>query len=46
MKALVTSADEPDGLRLESVPEPRPAPGEALVEVHAVAVNRADLLLA
>ncbi|MGC4821798.1 zinc-binding dehydrogenase [Micromonospora sp. DT63] len=46
MKAFVTSADVSHGIHLESLPDPRPAPGEALIEVRAVAVNRADLLLA
>lgn len=30
----------PDVLRYEDVPRPRPEPGEVLVEVHAVSVNR------
>ncbi|GAA4929317.1 zinc-binding dehydrogenase [Actinoplanes utahensis] len=46
MKALVTSAAVSPGIRLESLPDPDPAPGEVLIEVRAVAVNRADLLLA
>ena len=33
----------PDVLRLEDVPDPQPGFGEALVRVHAVAVNRLDL---
>ena len=32
-----------DVLGLEETPDPRPGPGEALVRVHAVAVNRLDL---
>jgi NADPH:quinone reductase-like Zn-dependent oxidoreductase len=31
-----------DALALEDVPDPSPGPGEALVRVHAVAVNRLD----
>ncbi|MFF9621179.1 zinc-binding dehydrogenase [Streptomyces griseosporeus] len=42
MKALVTGGA---GVRLESVPEPEPHPGQALVEVAAVAVNRGELAL-
>jgi NADPH:quinone reductase-like Zn-dependent oxidoreductase len=33
----------PEGLVLEDWPDPEPAPGEALVRVHAVCVNRTDL---
>ena len=32
-----------DALELENVDDPRPGPGEALVRVHASAVNRLDL---
>ena len=46
MKALVTTTLDPLTLELRSVPDPRPRPDEALVEVHATALNRADLLLA
>lgn len=46
MKALVTTALDPLALELRSVPDPRPRPDEALIEVHATALNRADLLLA
>ncbi|MFJ8043412.1 zinc-binding dehydrogenase [Kitasatospora sp. NPDC096147] len=46
MKALVTTALDPLTLELRSVPDPRPRPDEVLVEVHAAALNRADLLLA
>jgi putative PIG3 family NAD(P)H quinone oxidoreductase len=34
----------PDALQLIDLPEPRPAPGEVLLDVEAAAVNRADLL--
>ncbi|MFD8519664.1 zinc-binding dehydrogenase [Streptomyces capillispiralis] len=46
MKALVTTAVDPLTVELRSVLDPRPRPDEALVEVHATALNRADLLLA
>ncbi|GGP46250.1 oxidoreductase [Streptomyces melanogenes] len=42
VKALV-SGDS--GLRLDSVAEPEPRPDQALVEVHAIAVNRGELAL-
>lgn len=35
--------DEEGGLRWDEAPDPTPRPGEALVEVHATALNRADL---
>src|SRR5437868_10472767 len=45
MKAIViTQPGDPDVLRYDEAPDPRPAPGELLVRVHATAVNRADLL--
>jgi NADPH:quinone reductase len=43
VKALVTAADGDFGLRLESVAEPDPLPGQAVVAVGAVAVNRGEL---
>ncbi|RBQ21267.1 NAD(P)H-quinone oxidoreductase [Spongiactinospora rosea] len=45
MRAIVISRPGgPDVLSWEEVPDPRPGPGEVLVEVAASAVNRADLL--
>lgn len=35
----------PEALRYGDLPEPEPAPGEALLRVHASALNRADLSL-
>jgi NADPH2:quinone reductase len=43
VKALVTTEDSDFGLRMADVPEPEPRPGQALVEVRAVAVNRGEL---
>jgi NADPH:quinone reductase-like Zn-dependent oxidoreductase len=41
MKAMVMRAyGPPDVLRLEEVPTPVPGPGEVLIRVHAVTVNR------
>lgn len=43
MKAVVLSRyGSPDGLRLAEIPKPEPAEGEALVRVHASAVNDWD----
>lgn len=45
MKAI--TAPEPGGperLKLVDLPDPEPGPGDLLVQVHATAVNRADLL--
>lgn len=41
MKAIVIREfGPPDVLRLEDVPTPEPGPGEVLIKVHAVSVNR------
>jgi NADPH:quinone reductase len=41
MKAIVIRAfGGPEVLRLEEVPTPEPGPGEVLIRVHAVSVNR------
>lgn len=45
MRAIVVDAPGgPDALRLDDVPDPRPAAGEVVLRVAATAVNRADLL--
>jgi putative PIG3 family NAD(P)H quinone oxidoreductase len=45
MRAIViTTPGGPDVLRLEEVPDPVPGPGEALVEVTAAGINRADAM--
>ncbi len=45
MRAVITSeAGGPEVLRVATLPDPVPAPGEVLVRVRATAVNRADLM--
>ena len=45
MKAIVVTAPGgPENLRLEEVPDPRPAAGEVVLAVAASAVNRADIM--
>jgi NADPH:quinone reductase-like Zn-dependent oxidoreductase len=39
MRAIVYDPDAPHGLRLGMAPDPVPASHEALVEVHAIALN-------
>ena len=45
MKAIVVrEPGGPEQLELAEVPDPVPAAGELLLDVHATALNRADLL--
>ncbi|QBI21400.1 NAD(P)H-quinone oxidoreductase [Egibacter rhizosphaerae] len=45
MRAVVApDAGDPEALRLEHRPDPVPGPSDALVEVAATAVNRADVM--
>lgn len=44
MKAIVVQDDPTRALSWEDVPDPKPGPGEVLVEITATALNRADLL--
>jgi NADPH:quinone reductase-like Zn-dependent oxidoreductase len=43
MQAVRLHGQGPDTLAVEGVETPRPAPGEALVEVHAAAITRDEL---
>src|SRR6185369_17613099 len=44
MRAVVlTALGDPDNLRLEERPDPHPGAGEALVRLHAAALNRRDV---
>jgi NADPH:quinone reductase len=45
LKALVNKGDGGITVEMSDVPEPKPRPNEALVEVQAVAVNRGELRL-
>lgn len=44
MKAIIVANDAACSLGWQEVPEPTCGPGEVLVDIHATAVNRADLL--
>jgi NADPH:quinone reductase len=43
MFALVNTPNRPAPIELREIPEPMPAPDEALVEVHAFSLNRGEL---
>jgi NADPH2:quinone reductase len=43
--ALCKSLDGPDGIAVENLPDPVPAPGEAVVRVEAAALNFLDTLI-
>ncbi|MDQ3973139.1 MAG: zinc-binding dehydrogenase [Actinomycetota bacterium] len=43
MLALTVAPSQPGGLGLQEVDEPQPGPGEALVEVRAVSLNRGEV---
>jgi NADPH:quinone reductase-like Zn-dependent oxidoreductase len=45
MKAAVLEFRGPDGLKLRDFPRPEPQPGEALLRVHAVGLNRVNLYM-
>src|SRR5580692_7307734 len=41
---VISEPGDPEVLQWTEVPDPRPGPGEVLVEVAAAGVNRADLM--
>lgn len=43
MLALVATPSSPERIELREVPEPAPHPNEALVDVHAVSLNRGEV---
>ena len=43
MRALVVDSSAPGRIALRDVPEPVPVPGEVLVEVRAISLNRGEL---
>ncbi|HET8756314.1 MAG TPA: zinc-binding dehydrogenase [Solirubrobacteraceae bacterium] len=43
MRALVADRTAPSGVSLREAPDPVPAPGEALIEVKAVSLNRGEV---
>ncbi len=46
MRAVICRAfDQPECLKIETVPDPVPGPGEVIVEVHAAGVNFPDVLM-
>ena len=46
MRAIVVrETGGPDVLRLESVPDPTPGPGEVVVRLHAIGVNPVETYL-
>ena len=46
MKAIVCRAfGAPEALRLETMPDPEPGPGEVAIAAHAIGVNYPDLLV-
>ena len=45
MRALVATGNQAAPLELRDVEEPTPSPGEAIIEVHSMSINRGELRL-
>ena len=43
---LLTAANGPESLKLQSLGEPQPSPGQVLVRVRATSLNYRDLMIA
>lgn len=44
LAVCIDTPGRPENMYLKTVPRPQPKVGEALVKIHATALNRADLL--
>ncbi len=40
---LIEQFGDPSALQIRDVPQPRPNPGEVLVEIHAASINPSDV---
>ena len=43
MRALIADRGAPGGVAIRTLPEPEPGPGDAVVDVHAISVNRGEV---